>query len=155
MLRLDSAGVIALIVAISATPVLSQAANFGTLNIRPGFPAASGIASGNTGGSFSLPAIANSDRNKNPCIGYASQAPDHILILEQDFPRLRLQVRTRMKDTTLMIRGPNNLILCGDDTGPSKDASIEAINLKKGKYEVWVGAIEAGKSWNYTLTVRE
>ncbi|MFB8790535.1 MAG: hypothetical protein U7123_17195 [Potamolinea sp.] len=155
MLRLYRASVIALITAISATPVLSQAANFSTLTITPGFPRASGIVGGNTGGSFSLPSIANSDRNKQPCIGYASQTPDHILILEKDFPKLTLQVRTRMKDTTLMIRGPNNLILCGDDTGPSKDASIEAINLKKGRYEVWVGAIEAGKRWNYTLTVRE
>jgi hypothetical protein len=155
MLRLERVGIIALIAAICATPVLSQSVNFGTLTIRPGFRAGLGVVSGNTGGSFSLPSIANSDRNKIPCIGYASQTPDHILILEQDFPKLTLQVRTRMKDTTLMIRGPNNLILCGDDTGPSKDASIEAINLKKGKYEVWVGVIEAGKRWNYTLTIRE
>jgi hypothetical protein len=155
MRSLERLGIIALITAISATPVLSQSANFGSLTIRPGFSAALGIASGNTGGSFSLPAIANTDSNKNPCIGYASQTPDHILILEKDFPKLTLQVRTRMKDTTLMIRGPNNLILCGDDTGPNKDASIEATNLKKGRYEVWVGAIEAGKRWNYILTVRE
>lgn len=155
MLRLYRTSVMALIVAIGATPVLSQSANFGTLTIAPGFSPASRIVGGNTGGSFSLPSIANIDRNKRSCIGYASLAPDHILILEKDFPKLTVQVRTRMKDTTLMIRGPNNLILCGDDTGSSKDASIEATNLKKGRYEVWVGAIEAGKSWNYTLTIRE
>lgn len=155
MRRLYSKGVIAMIAALSATPVLSQTANFGTLTLSPGFPPGSVAARGHTGGTYSLPSIANSDRNKQPCIGFASDTPDHVLVLEKDFPRLTVQVNSQGKDTTLVIRGPNNLILCGDDTGSRKDASIEATNLKAGRYEVWVGAIEAGQRWNYNLTVRE
>jgi hypothetical protein len=155
MRRLYGGGVIALIAALSATPVLSQAANFGTLTLSPGFPPGSAVIAGHTGGTYSLPSIANSDRNKQPCIGFASETPDHVIVLEQDFPKLIVRVHSRGKDTTLLIRGPNNLILCGDDTGSRKDASIEATNLKAGRYEVWVGSIEAGQHWNYNLTVRE
>jgi len=54
-----------------------------------------------------------------------------------------------------VIRGPNNSILCGDDTGLSKDASVESTNLKAGRYEIWVGSIEAAQRWNYILSVRE
>jgi hypothetical protein len=109
---------------------------------------------GHTGGTYSLSSIANSDRNKKPCIGYGSETPDHIMTLQKDFPRLSVQVNSG-KDTTLVIRGPDNFTLCGDDTGSSKDASVTASNWKAGEYRIWVGSIDSGKRWNYTLTVRE
>jgi hypothetical protein len=146
--------VIALI-AVSATPVFAQRANFGNLSLSPGFPPGSAQVAGQTGGSYSLPSIANSDRNKQPCIGFGSERPDHIIVLERDFPKLGIQLNSRGKDTTLLIRGPNNSLLCGDDTGLSKDASVESTNLKAGRYEIWVGSIEAAQRWNYILSVRE
>jgi hypothetical protein len=155
MQRLCGRGVIVLLTALSATPVLAQKANFGNLTIAPGFPAGAAQVAGQTGGSYSLPSIANSDRNKKPCIGFASETPDHILVLEKDFSNLTVQINSRGKDTTLLIKGPGNTIYCGDDTGLRKDASIEATNLKAGKYEIWVGSIEATQRWNYILTVRE
>lgn len=155
MQRLYGISVIALLAALIASPVLAQRANFGNLTIAPGFPAGSAQIAGQTGGSYSLPSIANSDGNKRPCIGFASETPDHILVLEKDFPNLTLQINSRGKDTTLLIKGPNNTIYCGDDTGLRKDASIEATNLKAGRYEIWVGSIEASQRWNYILTVRE
>ena len=145
----------ALIAAISTTPALAQKANFGNLTISPSFPAGTARVAGSTGGSYSLPSIANSDRNKKPCIGFASQTPDHILVLQKDFSNLTIQINSGGRDTTLLIKGPNNTIYCGDDTGLSKDASVEATNLKAGTYEIWVGSIEAGQRWNYILTVRE
>jgi hypothetical protein len=155
MRRLYGICVIAGIAALSATPVLSQAANFATLTLSPGFPPASALAAGQTGGAYSLPSIANSDRNKKPCIGYGSDTPDHIMVLEKDFPKLTVLVNAPGKDTTLLIRGPNNLILCGDDTGSRKDANVTATNWKAGRYQIWVGSIESGQRWNYSLTVRE
>jgi len=155
MLRLYGRSFIAVIAALSATPVLSQSTNFDTLTLSPGFAKGKGVVTGYTGGSFSLSSIANSDRNNNPCIGFGgSETPDHILVLEKDFPRLKIQVKSG-KDTTLVIKGPDNLILCGDDTGSSKDASVEASNLPAGKYSVWVGTINPRQNWNYTITVRE
>lgn len=155
MLRSYSKVAIALIVALSATPAFSQAANFGELKLSPGFPPEAGQASGRTGGAYSLSSIANKDRNNNACIGYGAQTPDHILILEEKFPKLTVQINSGGNDTTLVIKGPNNLILCGDDTGPSKDASVQATNLPPGKYQVWVGAIKGGQRWRYSLSVRQ
>lgn len=150
---LHSRVLVALAVALSATPAFSQA-NFGKLKLSSGFSASAGQASGRTGGTYSLSSIANSDRNKKPCIGYGSETPDHIMVLESNFPKLAVEVNSG-KDTTLVIRGPNNLILCGDDTKTSKDASVEAGNLTPGEYRVWVGTMQEGQRWNYTLTVRQ
>lgn len=147
--------VIALIAALSSTPVFAQTANFGNLTVAPGFSAGVAQVAGSTGGSYSLSSIANSDRDKKACIGFASETPDHILVLEKDFPALMIQINSRGKDTTLLIKGPDKTIICGDDTGIRKDASIEAKNLKAGKYQIWVGSIEAGQRWNYILTLRE
>lgn len=154
---LHSRVLVALAVALSATPAFSQS-NFGKLKLSSGFPPAAGQASGRTGGTYSLPSIANSDRNKKPCIGYGSETPDHIMVLQSNFPKLAVEVNSG-KDTTLVIRGPNNFILCGNDTktskGVSKDASVEAANLPPGEYHIWVGTIQEGQRWNYTLKVRE
>ena len=150
---LHSRVLVALAVALSATPAFSQA-NFGKLKLSSGFSPGAGQASGRTGGSYSLSSIANSDHNKKPCIGYGSETPDHIIVLESNFPKLAVEVNSG-KDTTLVIRGPNNLILCGDDTKTSKDASVEAANLPPGEYSVWVGTMQEGQRWNYTLTVRQ
>lgn len=149
---------ITLAVALGATPALAQTANFGQFKLSSGFSPEAGQVSGRTGGTYSLSSIANSDRNKKPCIGYGSQTPDHIMVLESKFPKLSVAVNSG-KDTTLVIQGPNNLILCGDDTktskGVSKDASVEAINLQPGQYRVWIGSIQEGQRWNYTLNVRQ
>ena len=155
MLRIKGYSVLALITALIATPVLAGTANFGQLALSPGFKRAAGVMSGYTNGSFSLPAIANRDRNNNPCIGYGAPTPDHIIVLEKDFPRLTVKVDARGQDTTLVIKGPNDVIRCGDDTGNSKDASVTDSNWKAGQYSVWVGSIEPGEKSNYTLSVRE
>ncbi|HEY9872032.1 MAG TPA: hypothetical protein V6D12_01270 [Candidatus Obscuribacterales bacterium] len=155
MLRFRGFSILALITALIATPVLAQSANFGKLTLSPGFRRAVGIVSGYTNGSFSLSSIANRDRQKNACIGYGDPTPDHIMVLEKDFSRLEVKVDTGGKDTTLVIKGPDDTVRCGDDTGNSKDASIEATNWKAGKYSIWVGNIESGQTWNYTLSVRE
>ncbi|HEY9738929.1 MAG TPA: hypothetical protein V6C90_00425 [Coleofasciculaceae cyanobacterium] len=158
MLRLYGRGVIALIAALlSATPVLSQtAANFGTLTLAPGFGADSGRAAGNTGGSFSLSSLANRDRNGNRCIGFGDPNPDHILVLQKDFPKLNVLVNGGGQDTTLVIRGPNDqTIRCGDDTGSKKDASVKDSNWAAGTYRIWVGSIDSGQRVDYSLSVRE
>jgi hypothetical protein len=156
MLRLyGSLSAIALTAALSATSVLAQTANFGNLILSLGFPPESGMAAGNTGGSYSLPSIVNRDRDNNACLGYGDETPDHILVLEKDFPTLSIKVNTGGQDSTLMIQGPDNLTLCGDDTGSSKDASVTATNLKAGEYKVWVGAMTPNQHWAYTLSVKE
>ncbi len=155
---LQSKFFLTLAVALSATPAFSQTANFGKFQLSPGFSPGEGQVSGRTGGTYSLSAIANRGSNGKACIGYGAETPDHIMVLESKFPKLSVEVSSG-QDTTLVIRGPNNLILCGDDTktskGVSKDASVEATNLPPGQYQIWVGSIKEGQRWNYTLTVRQ
>ena len=156
MQRLYGGGVIALIAALSATPVLSQSANFDNLTLAPGFPKATGQVGGYTGGGYSLSSIANRDGNNKPCIGFGDPTPDHIMVLQQDFSNLSVLVNTGGKDTTLVVQGPSDRsVRCGDDTGSSKDASVQGSNWSAGTYRIWVGSFESGQRLDYTITVRE
>lgn len=145
---------LAAVTALSTIPALAEKPIFGKISLAPGFPPSAGAVTGYTSGSTSLPAIvASRDRHGNPCLGFADSAPDLVIVLEKDFPRLRVQVDSKRKDTTLAIRGPGGVVRCGDDTGKNKDASIEDSDWKAGEYSVWVGAIEPGPSVDYKLSV--
>ena len=136
-------------------PVLAQDSNFGATTLSAGFQSAQGVMQGRTGGSFSLSSISNRDRAGNLCVGFGDSTPDHILNLRSGFARLSLQVNSRGNDTTLVVQGSNGFLRCGDDTGGSKDASVEGTNWPAGTYRVWVGTFDARKQFAYTLTVRE
>ncbi|MEB3335824.1 MAG: hypothetical protein VKJ46_00050 [Leptolyngbyaceae bacterium] len=135
---------------LCAVPALADNANFGTLSLAPGFSSSEGIARGSTGGSFSLPAIANSDYKQRLCLGYAGDkdVPDHILVLQKNFAALKLKVTSGRNKTTLLVKGPDGIIRCGKD-------QIEDSNWAAGTYKVWVGALEAGMRRDYKLTVQE
>jgi hypothetical protein len=147
---------LALITPIIATSASAETANFGTLKLSPGFEKVQGTISGYTGGAYSLSAISNRDLEKNACIGFADPNPDHILVLEKDFDNLNVLVNTSGRDTTLLIKGPDDqTVRCGDDTGRSKDASVTDKKWKKGTYQLWVGTFHPGFKLNYTLTVQQ
>jgi hypothetical protein len=155
LVRLKNSYLLALLMAVSTLPAIAQPANFGSLSLSPGFKPSQGTATGFTGGSYSLSTIANRDRNNNPCIGFGDTNPDHTLVLDKDFEHLKIQVNSEGNDTTLVIKGPKNSISCGDDSGNSKDANIESAKWQAGTYQVWVGAIDAGAKYKYTLSVEE
>lgn len=135
-------------------PAWAQTANFGSLTL--GAEKTSGSLTGSTGGSTSLPAIiGSSDQNNNKCLGFGDPNPDHILVLEQDFPQLRLRVNSGGMDTTLIVQGSDGSIRCGDDLSETnKDAGITASDWKTGKYKVWVGSAVPGVRRDYTLSIR-
>ncbi|MBU7584091.1 MAG: hypothetical protein KAF91_14465 [Nostoc sp. TH1S01] len=148
--------VLAILTAITATPAIAETPNFGKFSLLPGFEPAQSKYSGYTGGSFSLSAISNRDRDKKACIGFADPKPDYTMVLEKDFDQLTILVNTGNTDTTLLIKGPDNdTIRCGDDTGRSKDASISDRNWKKGIYQIWVGTFNSDDKHKYTLTVQQ
>ncbi len=147
---------LALLTAITTTPVIAETANFGTFNLSTNFDPAKGIVQGFTGGSYSLSAISNRDRDQKVCIGFADPNPDHIMVLEKDFSQMTIQVDSNGNDTTLLIQGPDKTtIRCGDDTGKSKDASISDRNWKSGTYRIWVGTFNPGVKGDYTLKVEQ
>ncbi|TAE60740.1 MAG: hypothetical protein EAZ76_01635 [Nostocales cyanobacterium] len=147
---------LAAIASMITTPVAAQKANFGTLTLTPGFKPETATATGYTGGTYSLSAISNRDKNKKVCIGFGDPNPDHIMILEQDFNKLTVAINSGNKDTTLFIQGPDDQIIrCGDDTGRSKDASVSDRQWKKGKYKIWIGTFNPRDKFNYTLKIAE
>ena len=154
-LQFRSSLVLSVIAALTAAPVMASSANFATLSLAPGFESTKGTVEGYTGGSYSLSAISNRDRDKNACIGFADPKPDHLMILEKDFSGLNIRVNSGGKDTTLLIQGPDETIRCGDDTGRRKDASIDGTNWKAGTYKIWVGTFNSGDKGNYTLRVEQ
>ena len=155
-LQFHGGWLLAILTAITATPVIAETANFGTFNLSTNFDPAQGRVQGFTGGSYSLSAISNRDRDQKACIGFADPTPDHIMVLEKDFSQLTIQVDSNNNDTTLLIQGPDQTtIRCGDDTGKSKDASVSDRNWKSGTYRIWVGTFNPGVKRDYTLTVEQ
>lgn len=153
--RLNGGRILALMAALITFPALAETANFGSLTLSRTSPTSTAVLTGSTGGSFSLSAVANKDVHHHQCFGFAAPTPDHILVLQEDFSSLALQVNSGGKDTTLLIQGPNDsTVRCGDDTGQSKDASVVDSDWKAGSYRIWVGSLEAGVKYNYTLSVK-
>lgn len=150
MLNLRTTVFIVLAATLQIAPVLAEA-NFGQIVLNADTKSAQ--ASGNTQGAYDLTRIATKDMRGNDCLGWATENPDHEMVLEEDLKKLELKVNSRGKDTTLVVKGPAG-ILCGDDAGASPDAAIEAENLPAGTYQVWVGAIQPNQSWNYSLSAR-
>ncbi len=147
---------LAMVTALATTPAIAQTANFGTFALSTNFNPAQGKVQGFTGGSYSLSAISNRDREQTACIGFADPNPDHIMVLENDFSQLTVQIDSNNNDTTLLIQGPDKAtIRCGDDTGKRKDASVSDRNWKKGTYRIWVGTFNPGMKRDYTLTVEQ
>ncbi len=140
---------------VGSLPVLAQQANFAPLHLAREGEQISGQVTGSTGGAFSLANIAPRDRHGNPCLGFGSPTPDHLMILEENLDRLTLTVHSGGKDTTLVIQGPNNTIRCGDDGGSGEDASVQDTNWEAGTYQVWVGSFEASQRWRYRLVASE
>jgi len=134
---------------LCTSSVLAQTVNSGVINVAPGFEPSTAIATGSTAGSFSLLSIAKQDRDNNFCVGYSTSAtPDHVMTLQKDFPHLKLELRSGRIPTTLVIKGPNDIIRCGI-------GSIEDKNWKAGEYKIWVGSKDEGVRRNYTLLVLE
>ncbi|MEH2296502.1 hypothetical protein [Nostoc sp.] len=155
-LQFRSGWLLAILTAITATPAIAQTANFGTFTLSTNSNPPQGIIQGFTGGSYSLSAISNRDRDQKACIGFADPTPDHIMVLEKDFSQMTIQVDSNNNDTTLLIQGPDKTtIRCGDDTGKSKDASVSDRNWKSGTYRIWVGTFNPGVKRDYTLKVEQ
>lgn len=137
----------------SVMPALAQQANFEALTLSESSPAAS--VEGFTNGLSALSSIAGRDRNGAICTGFADTNPDHIMVLQQDFASLTLQVNSGSNDTNLLIQGPDDgTVRCGEDTDRrNPDARIQDQNWSAGTYRIWVGAHDQGQRYNYTLSV--
>lgn len=144
------------VIAIPFVPALGQNNRFSHLNLALGFDRATAIVMGYTGGSYSLSSIANQDSHGNPCIGYGDPEPDHSMVLENDFPKLTIQINSDSKDTTLIVRGPEREnIRCSFADDQSRDAFVDDMDWQAGKYEIWVGSMKPNQHSPYRLSVQQ
>jgi hypothetical protein len=144
-----------ILAALTSAPAFAQSANFDSLTLAPGFADSAGVVQGFTSGSVPLSSIANRDQAGNLCLGFADSTPDHILVLQDDFAQLNLQVNSGGGDTTLLIQGAGDTVYCGDDSDNSTDASIQAVDLQAGEYRIWVGSFDANVRYDYMLSIRD
>ncbi len=113
------------------------------------------VVRGFTRGSVALfKTVGDRDANNRRCMGYGSLQPDHVVEVKDNLKQLSLQVGTSGLDTTLLVKGPGDRLLCADDAlNGGKDAGLKLENVKPGTYQVWVGAFEPGDKFKYTLTL--
>ncbi|MFQ4139330.1 hypothetical protein PGN35_023740 [Nodosilinea sp. PGN35] len=136
---------------LTTLPALAQQANFESFTLSGAGSAAS--VSGFTNGISALSNIAGRDRSGTICAGFADVAPDHIMVLQQDFAALTLQVNSGGNDTTLLVQGPDGTVRCGDDTDRrNPDARVQDQSWSAGTYSIWVGSHQQGQRYNYSLT---
>ena len=151
--RLQWGGWLVSLAVLGAVPALAQS-NFGGLTLSASKQ--SGTLTGSTGGSTSLPAIvSNRDRNNHKCLGFGDPNPDHLLVLQQPVPSLKLRVNSGGGDTTLVVQGTQGDVRCGDDSKGGKDASLTDTDWQAGTYKIWVGTATPGERRDYTLYVRQ
>ncbi|MFW6357868.1 MAG: hypothetical protein ACOC0N_01430 [Chroococcales cyanobacterium] len=154
MLSLNLRSILSLATVFSAAPMLAALANFEPLVLEQGFESAQ--VTGTTGGAISLSTIANRDEEGNACVGYGDpENPDHILVLEDNFEQLTLEVNSRGGNTTLIVQGPDQTVRCAFGTSSDPDAILSDSQWKDGQYKVWVGSFEPGQYWNYRLSIQQ
>ena len=138
-----------------ALPVLADVSNLSTLILEKGFDSSKSFVMGYISGTFSLANIAAIDSQNRPCLGYGSANGDHLLILKNDFPKLKLSVQSEEHGTTLLIKNnKTKTVICGFGENNHKDAEIQSDNWTSGEYEVWVGSIEPGRKIAYRLSAQ-
>lgn len=140
---------------IPVTKAIAQKKDLHSFHLALGLNQATAKVMGSTGGGYSLSSIVNKDRHGNHCMGYGDPKPDHIMILDNDFSRLKLKVKSGGKDTTLIVKRTDNKdIRCGFGQQHSRDAVVQGKNWRAGKYEIWVGSMEPNQHSNYTLSIQ-
>ncbi|MGF1571023.1 MAG: hypothetical protein ACFCVD_23600 [Nodosilinea sp.] len=136
-----------------ATAAMAQASIFGEFTLSEASPTAT--ANGFTNGFLPLTNVAGRDRQGQVCTGFADANPDYVMILQQDFASLTIQVNSGGNDTTLLIQGPNDgTVRCGEDTDRrNPDARIQDSGWAAGRYRIWVGSHNQGQRYDYSLSV--
>jgi hypothetical protein len=143
-------GTLASIVALAiAAPSLAQSAISLGRSFRPD-PA---TLTGSVGGRTSLASIAGIADN---CRGFANAQPNHTINLTETFPVMDLLVYTSNinDDPTILIKGPNGLVICADDESGGRNPQATG-RLSKGTYQVWVGSKNINQVFSYTLSLSE
>ncbi|MEM8638401.1 MAG: hypothetical protein AAGG51_06295 [Cyanobacteria bacterium P01_G01_bin.54] len=137
-------------------PVAAQNANFGVLELSPGFDRTTASRLGNTSGDLTLQDLAaNLSRNiPSACRienRYSSQRPDHLMTLTQDLVELRLTINSNGKPTTLVVQDPQGRLYCGiPGSRFNEDSVLGLTHWDAGDYKIWVAGESAGQQYRFS-----
>lgn len=124
-----------------------EGSNFGSLDVA--LPLRQDLrVAGVAGGEVDASRVLRGARQ--PCVGFVSALPDHIIEVERGRAPLEISVSSAV-DTTLIVEGPDGL-LCDDDTiGLNPLVRGDA---RPGTYRIWVGTYRADQPASYELSVQ-
>jgi len=132
---------------------IAQDANFGSIELAPGFapdPATVHVVSGGNVDVSTLGLGAE-------CRGFVTPTPDYRLVLTGSVSRLRIFfVAEDGGDTTLVVNRADGTWQCADDFSATDfNPMVEISNAPAGVYEIWVGSFNTGTTAAGTLYVTE
>ncbi len=88
------------------------------------------------------------------CRGYVANSADVILDYTSGSYPLYLSVDS-MADTTLVVRGPNGVYYCDDDSGEGVNPSVQLNTPLSGSYQIWVGTYGSNEMHSSELNISE
>jgi hypothetical protein len=126
----------------------SREPSYGTINLAAGFPDDPYDVSVSSGGSLDATSIGE------PCRGYVASAPD--VRLNYSSGSLPLYIyATSESDTTLVVRAPDGLWYCDDDSNGGLNPQVTFLKPQGGQYDIWVGTYASADYRPATLYVSE
>ena len=110
------------------------------------------ILEGMSGGELKATEVVQTEETATGyCDGYVNRQPNHILVLQNFFEFLKIEVESN-NDTTILVQGPGG-VWCNDDAYNTNPV-IEG-EWQEGRYQIWIGSYEANSSKNYQIKISE
>lgn len=83
------------------------------------------------------------------CNGFVNRRPNHVLVLEEFFEFLKIEVDSST-DTTIVVEGPGG-VWCNDDSDDANPA-IEG-QWQPGRYKIWIGSYQEDANYDYQIKI--
>ena len=137
-IRSKLAVALALAASVAVIPASAQnynlRPNYGTVNLRTGFPRDPHVVNVRSGGNI------DASRISARCRGYISNAPDVRLNFRAGSSLPLIISANSRADTTLVINGPDGRWYCSDDEGVNgMNPMVRYNGPQSGRYEIWIG----------------
>ena len=107
--------------------------NYGSVSLRTGFTPDPYVVNVMSGGTINAAGIGGA------CRGFISNAPDFDLYFTGGSSLPLLISVASNADTTLVVRAPDGLWYCDDDSGQGLNPAVRFNNPRSGLYDIWVG----------------
>lgn len=128
-------------------PYGSSSSRFGVVPLHAGFSPDPRVVGGRAIGEVPAESL------HRKCRGWISESPDYLLRADTAFFKLHILVRSD-EDLVLVVRKPNEQVLCNDNRSGTKDPMI-ASDIPMGTTQVWVGVHGQGEKADYRLGFSE